>query len=55
MCSQRVKSGLVWINTYNIVKYNAPFGGAKQTGAGRDLGEYALQEYTHVKTVLSKL
>lgn len=53
--AQRVKSGLVWINTYNIVKYNAPFGGAKQTGAGRDLGEYALSEYTHVKTVLSKL
>eukprot|EP01121_Diplochlamys_sp_Union-15-3_P017699 TRINITY_DN6280_c0_g1_i1.p1 TRINITY_DN6280_c0_g1~~TRINITY_DN6280_c0_g1_i1.p1 ORF type:complete len:489 (-),score=88.85 TRINITY_DN6280_c0_g1_i1:19-1485(-) len=35
---QRVKSGVVWANTYNIVKYNAPFGGVKATGFGRDLG-----------------
>jgi len=53
--AKRVSAGVVWINTYNIVKYNAPFGGTKYTGTGRDLGKYALAEYTNVKTVLSKL
>lgn len=29
----QVKAGVVWTNTYNIVKYNAPFGGVKATGS----------------------
>jgi len=45
----------MWHNTYNIVKYNAPFGGVKSTGFGRDLGKDALFEYMSSKTVCSKL
>jgi aldehyde dehydrogenase (NAD+) len=51
----QVKAGVVWVNTYNIVKYNAPFGGVKQTGFGRDLGKDALFEYMVSKSVVSKL
>lgn len=53
--TSRVKAGLVWTNTYNIVKYNAPFGGVKSTGFGRDLGKEALFEYLTVKTLVHKL
>lgn len=31
---------------------NVPFGGFKQSGIGRELGEYALSEYTSVKSVI---
>lgn len=53
--ASKVKAGLVWTNTYNIVKYNAPFGGVKQTGFGRDLGKEAIFEYLTVKTLVHKL
>jgi len=53
--ANQVKSGIVWINTYNIIKYNAPFGGVKHTGFGRDLGKDALFEYLSPKTIVSKL
>jgi len=51
----RVKAGIIWANTYNIIKYNAPFGGMKSSGFGRDLGKDALFEYMAVKTVVSKI
>jgi aldehyde dehydrogenase (NAD+) len=34
-----VKAGVVWTNTYNVVKYNAPFGGVKSTGSFQILTE----------------
>ncbi|XP_049638650.1 aldehyde dehydrogenase family 1 member A3 isoform X2 [Suncus etruscus] len=48
-------SGTVWINCYNTIYAQAPFGGFKMSGNGRELGEYALSEYTEVKTVTIKL
>eukprot|EP00742_Colponemidia_sp_Colp-10_P005990 GILJ01006411.1.p1 GENE.GILJ01006411.1~~GILJ01006411.1.p1 ORF type:complete len:482 (+),score=93.47 GILJ01006411.1:272-1717(+) len=48
---RKAKAGTVWINTYNINTSFVPFGGFKQSGFGRDLGEYALQSYTEVKAV----
>jgi len=51
----RIKAGVVWTNTYNVVKYNAPFGGVKGTGFGRDLGKDALFEYLNVKTLVSRV
>lgn len=50
-----IKAGTVWINTYNSFDTAQPFGGFKQSGVGRELGEYALQCYTECKTIMIKL
>jgi len=46
-----IKAGTVWINTYNGFDTASPFGGYKQSGFGRDLGAYALDQYTNIKSV----
>jgi aldehyde dehydrogenase (NAD+) len=46
-----LRAGTVWINCYDVFDAAAPFGGFKMSGIGRELGEYALQNYTEVKTV----
>ena len=46
-----LKAGTVWINCFDVFDTAAPFGGFKQSGMGRELGEYALSNYTEVKTV----
>ncbi|KAJ7368206.1 aldehyde dehydrogenase domain-containing protein [Mycena albidolilacea] len=46
-----LEAGTVWINQYNLLSNNVPFGGKKQSGIGRELGSYALEEYTSVKAV----
>src|SRR5947209_980134 len=46
-----LRAGTVWVNCYDVFDAAAPFGGFKQSGIGRELGEYALQMYTEVKTV----
>jgi aldehyde dehydrogenase (NAD+) len=50
-----VRAGTVWVNCYDVFDAAAPFGGFKQSGLGRELGEYGLQQYTEVKTVTIKL
>ena len=50
-----VRAGTVWVNCYHVLDARAPFGGFKQSGIGRELGEYGLQEYTEVKTVTMSL
>ncbi|XP_048419112.1 aldehyde dehydrogenase family 1 member A3 isoform X3 [Stegostoma tigrinum] len=50
-----LQSGTVWINCYNALHAQAPFGGFKMSGNGRELGEYGLREYTEVKTVTIKI
>jgi aldehyde dehydrogenase (NAD+) len=50
-----IRAGTVWVNCYNVLDTRAPFGGFKLSGIGRELGEYGLQEYTEVKTVISGL
>ena len=47
----RLRAGTVWVNCYDVFDAAAPFGGFKQSGIGRELGEYGLQNYTEVKTV----
>ena len=49
--ARAVKAGTVWVNTYNMYDAASPFGGFKQSGFGRDLGEQALEGYTQVKSV----
>ncbi|XP_064639895.1 aldehyde dehydrogenase, mitochondrial-like isoform X2 [Lineus longissimus] len=50
-----LKGGSVWVNCYDLVSVQTPFGGFKQSGIGRELGEYALKEYTEVKCVTIKI
>lgn len=49
--SQELEAGTVWVNCYNLTEPQTPFGGFKQSGMGRELGEYALEEYTEVKVI----
>jgi aldehyde dehydrogenase (NAD+) len=50
-----LRAGTVWVNCYDVFDAAAPFGGYKQSGLGRELGEYALELYTEVKTVTMAL
>jgi aldehyde dehydrogenase (NAD+) len=50
-----VRAGTVWVNCYDVFDAAAPFGGFKQSGIGRELGEYGLQQYSEIKTVTVKL
>lgn len=49
--AQSVRAGIVWVNCYNVLDAAAPFGGCKDSGFGRELSEYALENYTEVKMV----
>ncbi|KAF5369841.1 hypothetical protein D9758_001136 [Tetrapyrgos nigripes] len=49
--SAMLEAGTVWVNQYNLLANSVPFGGKKQSGIGRELGSYALEEYTSVKAV----
>lgn len=51
--SNALEAGTIWINCYNMFFNQNPFGGYKTSGIGRELGEYALSEYTQVKSVQS--
>ncbi len=53
--ANNVKAGTVWVNCYDVFDAAAPFGGFKQSGIGREMGEYGLQQYTEVKTVTLRL
>ncbi len=46
-----LRAGTVWVNCFDVFDAGAPFGGFKMSGIGRELGQYALQLYTEVKTV----
>ncbi|ORZ01659.1 aldehyde dehydrogenase domain-containing protein [Syncephalastrum racemosum] len=49
--SSALKAGTIWVNAYDVFDQSTPFGGYKQSGFGKELGKYALQEYTQVKVV----
>ena len=53
--SNGVRAGTVWVNCYDVFDAAAPFGGYKQSGIGRELGEYGLMNYLEVKTVTVRL
>lgn len=48
----RMKSGVVWVNTYRMVAAQAPFGGTKESGFGRERGEAGILEFTTTKNVM---
>ncbi|GLB45581.1 putative aldehyde dehydrogenase [Lyophyllum shimeji] len=53
--AHKLKAGTAWVNCVNHVHPNVPFGGYKQSGIGRELGEYALHQYVFLLFYFSSL
>jgi phenylacetaldehyde dehydrogenase len=53
--AKRLLAGTVWINCHNVFDASLPFGGYKQSGWGREMGEEVLHNYTQVKAVTAAL
>src|SRR5712692_3337766 len=53
--ARSLKAGTVWVNCFNQLDPITPFGGYKQSGFGRELGKYAIDLYTQIKSVWMKL
>ncbi|KAM3961675.1 aldehyde dehydrogenase [Aphomia sociella] len=53
--TQSIRAGTVWVNDYNVFGNQVPFGGFKQSGIGRENGEYGLRNYTEIKSVVVKV
>ena len=49
--ANKLRAGTVWVNCYNAFDAASPFGGYKSSGIGREMGSYALNNYTEVKSV----
>ncbi|NPD16203.1 betaine-aldehyde dehydrogenase [Xinfangfangia sp. D13-10-4-6] len=47
----QLQAGTCWINAYNLTPVEAPFGGAKMSGVGRENGHAAIEHYSQVKSV----
>ena len=48
---KKLRAGITWINTYHPTYNEAPWGGYKQSGIGRELGTYGYEQYTEVKQI----
>lgn len=48
---RKIRAGITWINEYGPVYNEAPWGGYKQSGIGRELGTYGLDEFSEVKQI----
>ncbi|RAH65613.1 aldehyde dehydrogenase family protein [Aspergillus aculeatinus CBS 121060] len=53
--ANQMRAGTVWVNSYNMLDTQVPFGGFKESGIGRELGSYALENYTQIKAVHFRL
>ncbi|OAA55827.1 Aldehyde dehydrogenase domain protein [Niveomyces insectorum RCEF 264] len=53
--SNALRAGTVWVNCYNLLHHQLPFGGFKESGIGRELGELALANYTQNKSVAIRI
>jgi aldehyde dehydrogenase (NAD(P)+) len=49
--AREIEAGMVWVNSSNDSDYRVPFGGVKQSGIGRELGEAGLAAYTNIKSI----
>ncbi|KAK5113656.1 hypothetical protein LTR62_003283 [Meristemomyces frigidus] len=49
--ARKIEAGMVWINSSQDSDFRIPFGGVKQSGIGRELGEEGLKAYSNVKAV----
>lgn len=50
--SSGIDAGVVGVNCISTITPSCPFGGTKESGVGREMGEHALRAYTEPKTVL---
>ncbi len=50
--SHRINAGAIWINTYGMFFNEAPFGGFKQSGFGKELGREGFLEYSRLKNII---
>lgn len=50
--SRALQFGTVWVNAYEITTNERPWGGYKQSGYGKDLSKYSLEDYTQIKNVV---
>jgi aldehyde dehydrogenase (NAD+) len=50
--SRSLQAGSIWVNTYRALAAQAPFGGFKESGIGRERGEAGLREYLTTKNVM---
>jgi aldehyde dehydrogenase (NAD+) len=48
---RRIKAGTVWVNDWHLISPSAPFGGFKQSGVGREHGEWGLKGYLETKYI----
>jgi len=48
---KQLRAGIVWVNHMQPTYVEAPWGGYKQSGIGRELGRWGVEEYLHVKQV----
>lgn len=53
--SKKIESGTVWVNMYRSAAAQAPFGGIKKSGYGKERSHHALLEYTKIKNVMIDL
>lgn len=53
--SRRLHFGTVWVNTHILLVNEMPHGGFKQSGYGKDLSMYSLEDYTQIKRVMFSL
>jgi aldehyde dehydrogenase (NAD+) len=53
--ARKLRSGVVWVNTYRASSAQGPFGGTKRSGYGRERGYEGMLEFTQVKNVIMDL
>ena len=53
--ARRLQFGAVWINTHFMISPEMPHGGYKQSGYGKDMSMYSLEDYTQIKHVMAAL
>lgn len=53
--SQGIKTGRMWVNTYNQIPSGSPFGGYKESGIGRETHKIMLEHYTQTKNIMINL
>lgn len=50
---QGLRAGTIWVNCYNAFAPQSPFGGFKNSGFGRELGEYGCAPYVEIKNIVT--